>query len=124
MSRDCAVIMSGRQISPDDPCNTRDFYRGWLPGWLSEKNNFLEGSPPGASDKVRLRLISACVNRRWQPLSGGVWNRKEAEKKEQNRMKRMVPAGSVYFFERVDDTWMILLKMPGCVRCVMMNRTE
>ncbi len=80
------------------------FTGGWLPGWLSEKNNFLEGSPPGASDKVRLRLISACVNRRWQPLSGWSLEQEGGREKGAKQMKRMVPAGSVYFFERVDDT--------------------
>ena len=64
------------------------FDKGWLPGWLDED---LEGSPPGVG--VKLRLRSACTDR-WKPISG--WN---LEKRAPKPVRRMVPEGSVYFFE-------------------------
>lgn len=77
------------------------FTGGWLMGWLYEKDGYLEGTPPGFSDKVRLRLWSACIDR-WRPLSG--WNLEQDGNREKGPkpMRRLVPAGSVYFFERVD----------------------
>lgn len=66
------------------------FTHGWKPGWLDDR---LEGSPPGT--KVRLKLVSACV-RRWQPISG--WSL-EAGSVGPKPIRRLVPAGSVYFFD-------------------------
>ncbi len=65
------------------------FGDGWKPGWLS---NDLEGCPPGAN--VRLKLVGACVER-WKPLSG--WSL-EADQRGPKAIRRLVPAGSVYFF--------------------------
>lgn len=67
------------------------FSGGWLPGWLNADT--LEGTPPGTS--VRLRLRGGCVQR-WKPISG--WN---LEKKSfgPKPVRRLTPAGSVYFFE-------------------------
>lgn len=72
------------------------FKKGWKPKWLNERSGDgrLVGSPPDS--KVKLKLIAACVGR-WKPISG--WSY------EHNRPKaiwRMVPAGSVYFFEVLD----------------------
>ncbi|OPX70903.1 MAG: CRISPR-associated protein [Methanoregulaceae archaeon PtaB.Bin009] len=69
------------------------FTGGWLPGWLGEKNGCLVGSPPGGPDDLVLRLVSACVDR-WKPLSG--WS---LETRGPKAIRRVVPAGSVYFFE-------------------------
>ncbi len=67
------------------------FSGGWLPGWI-DKGTF-KGRPPGAPDSITLRLVSACVNR-WKPLSG--WSLETGRPKP---IRRLVPAGSVYFFE-------------------------
>ena len=80
------------------------FSKGWLPGWIDEKT--LEGEVPNASLKVR--LVSA-VTGRWQPLSG--WSY-EDEAVGPKALRYAVPAGSVYFFERLggevklEDLWM------------------
>jgi len=72
------------------------FSHGWLPGWLKDKGDVIEGSPPSAPD-ITLRLVSACVDR-WKPLSG--WS---METKGPKPVRRIVPEGSVYFFERVNN---------------------
>lgn len=73
------------------------FKDGWKPGWLSDD---LIGTPPGAN--VRLRLAGVNI-RRWRTVSG--WSL--ADLPEQPRgpkpVKRMVPAGGVYFFETADE---------------------
>ena len=71
------------------------FSKGWLPGWLDSET--LEGIPPRLKDdeKFNLKLISACTDR-WRPISG--WS-VEAKSRGPKAIRRMVPAGSVYFFE-------------------------
>ena len=67
------------------------FDEGWKPGWARG------GRPPGldARDDISLQLVSACVPR-WRPVSG--WNF-EAGKNCAKAVRRLAPAGSVYFFE-------------------------
>lgn len=65
------------------------FARGWQPGWLDDS---LQGSPPGFPG-VKLRLKSFACSR-WQPVSG--W---DLQKKKPRAVRRMVPAGSVYWFQ-------------------------
>ena len=67
------------------------FDGGWRPRWVQD------GKPPGLDprDDVTLKLVSVCVPR-WRPLSG--WNF-EAGRTGPKAARRMVPAGSVYFFE-------------------------
>lgn len=66
------------------------FAAGWYPGWLDEKT--LEGTPPGCNSlRLRLRAFAAS---RWQPVSG--W---DLEKRQPRAVRRMVPAGSVYWFD-------------------------
>jgi CRISPR-associated protein Cmr3 len=67
------------------------FAGGWRPGWISVAD--LTGAIPGVN--VRVRLVSA-VTERWVPISG--WSY-EAKKRGIKPLRRMVPAGSVYFFE-------------------------
>ena len=67
------------------------FSGGWLPGWLEAGT--LEGSPPGVN--VKLRLKGGCIQR-WRPVSGWSLERKSFGPKP---IRRLVPAGSVYFFE-------------------------
>lgn len=69
------------------------FEKGWLPGWLREENGKLTGEVPGSG--VSVRLVSAVVGR-WKPLSG--WSY-EKGRNGPKALRRMVPAGSVYFFE-------------------------
>jgi len=69
------------------------FDHGWRPGWLDAKT--LTGKP--ISDGPTLRL--ACVsNARWKAVSG--WSL--APPRGPKPIRRMVPAGSVYFFEKVE----------------------
>jgi CRISPR-associated protein Cmr3 len=65
------------------------FANGWLPKWLQE-NSIVPGT-----GTVRLRLISAAINR-WLPVSGWSYDRRTFGAKP---IRRMVPAGSVYFCE-------------------------
>lgn len=74
------------------------FSGGWLPGWLGEKKGQLVGSPPGGPDGLELKLVSACVDR-WKPLSG--WS---LETRGPKAIRRVVPSGSVYFFERLGES--------------------
>lgn len=82
------------------------FERGWLPGWLREKDGNLIGTIPGSG--VSVRLVSAVVGR-WKPLSG--WSY-EKGRNGPKPLRRMVPAGSVYFFEVLEggagiaDLWL------------------
>ncbi|CAM1379256.1 type III-B CRISPR module-associated Cmr3 family protein [Fretibacterium fastidiosum] len=69
------------------------FEKGWLPGWLREEDGKLTGEVPGSG--VLVRLVSAVVGR-WKPLSG--WSY-EKGRNGPKALRRMVPAGSVYFFE-------------------------
>ena len=78
------------------------FKHGWQPGWLNEK---LEGSPPGAS--VQLKLVGVSIQR-WRAVSGWAMQpqrdpndatRWATNKPGPKPIKRLVPAGGVYFFE-------------------------
>jgi len=69
------------------------FSGGWIPGWLTKQDSgSIEGTPPGAPEGVKLRLISACIDR-WRPISG--W---DLEARSPKKIRRVVAAGSVYFF--------------------------
>lgn len=67
------------------------FSQGWLPGWLDGKT--LEGVLPESD--IRLKLRGACVDR-WRPISG--WSLEQG-KRGPKPVRRLVPSGSVYFFE-------------------------
>jgi CRISPR-associated protein Cmr3 len=78
------------------------FECGWQPGWL---NADLEGCPPGTD--VKLRLVGV-ANTRWKALSrwslAKINNKGELDSRGKpgpKPLQRMVPAGSVYFFELV-----------------------
>ncbi len=62
---------------------------GWKPDWLDDN---LTRCQPGMSG-VKLKLVSAIVDR-WKPISG--W---DYEKRGPKAIRRLVPAGSVFFFE-------------------------
>lgn len=64
------------------------FDDGWKPGWLKQ------GIPPGAPENVKLGLVSGCLGR-WKPISGYSLENAIVGPKE---VRRLVPGGSVYFF--------------------------
>jgi CRISPR-associated protein Cmr3 len=66
------------------------FQHGWLPDWLAR------GVLPGTDIRVKLR---AAVVDRWKPISG--WSFETANPGAKP-VRRLVPAGSVYFLEKVD----------------------
>jgi CRISPR-associated protein Cmr3 len=77
------------------------FENGWLPGWLKD------GHLPGTA--VPVSLVGAVVGR-WQPISG--WNL-ERGRTGPKPVRRLVPAGSVYFLEvpkgiklPIEDLWL------------------
>jgi CRISPR-associated protein Cmr3 len=72
------------------------FAKGWRPAWLSDGS--LQGAPPGNAH-VQLRLVGAASGR-WRAVSG--WSLQPLEETGRpgpKPIRRMVPAGSVYFFE-------------------------
>lgn len=66
------------------------FEKGWLPNWINSDS--LEGEPPGGKGLL-LKLRGASIDR-WKPISG--WS---FERSRPKPVRRMVAAGSVYFFE-------------------------
>src|SRR5262249_53302378 len=69
------------------------FSRGWLPGWLDRHK------PGVAADiDIKLTLRGVAMNR-WRPVSG--W---DLEAKHPKAIRRLAPAGSVYFFEAKGET--------------------
>lgn len=79
-----------------DPQRSRDG-GGWKPRWLSDD---LIGTPPGAN--VRLRLVGVSI-RRWRAVSGWSLADLPGQPRGPKPVKRMVPAGGVYFFETDGD---------------------
>ena len=69
------------------------FDRGWLPRWLDTDLTTNERAEAIVGKGIRLKLRWAILPR-WMPISGWSYPHK-AEKS----IRRMVPAGSVYFFE-------------------------
>jgi len=69
------------------------FRQGWKPGWLDEA---LVGSPPGAN--VAMRLVGVSIQR-WKAVSGWSLAELPGQPRGPKPVKRMVPAGGVYFFE-------------------------
>lgn len=82
------------------------FTKGWLPGWLDSD---LRGKPEAMGEEdIVLELKWACVPR-WQPISGWSYG-----KREEKAIRRMVPAGSVYFFKVERGTRGCSRKSCGC----------
>jgi len=72
------------------------FRSGWKPGWLS---NELVGTPPGAT--VALRLVGISIQR-WRAVSGWSLADLPGRPRGAKPVRRLVPAGGVYFFETVE----------------------
>lgn len=72
------------------------FLDGWKPGWL---NHELVGTPPGAT--VALRLVGVSIQR-WRAVSGWSLADLPGRPRGPKPVRRLVPAGGVYFFETVD----------------------
>jgi len=71
------------------------FKTGWRPDWL-DRNNC--GVVPGTN--VQVKLIAAAIPR-FQPISGWSYGKNGPQPKA---TRKMVPAGSVYFFELNDPS--------------------
>ncbi len=80
------------------------FAEGWRPGWLHETTVggaiAYRGSPPGL-ERVVLGLVAAAIER-WSPYSG--WDMGLHKKKpgQPRAVRRLAPAGSVYWLELVN----------------------
>jgi CRISPR-associated protein Cmr3 len=74
------------------------FADGWTPAWLNES---LIGTPPGA--KVTLKLVGVSIAR-WRAVSGWSLANLPNQPRGPKPVKRVVPAGGVYFFETVDGS--------------------
>jgi CRISPR-associated protein Cmr3 len=69
------------------------FQHGWRPGWIGEDG---KGTIPGT--EIGVTLVAAAVDR-WRAISGWSYEDRHSGKR-QKPVRRLVPAGSVYFFER------------------------
>lgn len=76
------------------------FSGGWKPGWLQEVGDGLVGTP-WEEVGVRLRLVGVTVQR-WKAVSGWSLAERPGQPRGHKPVKRIVPAGGVYFFEIVD----------------------
>jgi CRISPR-associated protein Cmr3 len=83
------------------------FEYGWRPGWIKDD---MTGYPPGFSkdDQYPIKLqLKAFVTPRWQPVSGWDLQGRCPDKKKTagpgcaRAVRRMVPAGAVYWFKVV-----------------------
>ncbi|WP_434565323.1 type III-B CRISPR module-associated protein Cmr3 [Thermoanaerobacterium thermosaccharolyticum] len=75
------------------------FKNGWLPGWVDK--NTLEGDIFG----LRLKLKAAVIGR-YIPVGGF-----DVKKREPKIMYKAVPAGSVYYFEVLNDNACKIFKL-------------
>lgn len=69
------------------------FRDGWKPAWLDHE---LVGTPPGTEVALRLAAVSI---RRWRAVSGWSLASLPGQPRGPKPVRRMVPAGGVYFFE-------------------------
>ena len=78
------------------------FEHGWRPGWLDER---LEGRPFDNGPKLKLVGVN---NGRWKAVSGWSLAKLKDQPRGPKPIRRMVPAGGVYFFEKVEGDSNIL----------------
>ncbi|XCN74082.1 MAG: type III-B CRISPR module-associated Cmr3 family protein [Candidatus Electrothrix aestuarii] len=85
------------------------FTYGWRPGWIKDD---MIGCPPGFSEEDKYTIclrLKAFITPRWEPVSGWdlVKNSQDNTEDKQDKkgkgaaraVRRMVPAGAVYWFE-------------------------
>jgi CRISPR-associated protein Cmr3 len=79
------------------------FDGGWKPGWL---NDDLIGTVPGTDLKVKLVGFSI---QRWKAISGWSYQpQPDFDRPGPKPIRRMVPAGGVYFFEKLNGNAAVL----------------
>jgi CRISPR-associated protein Cmr3 len=76
------------------------FSDGWRPGWLNDWP--MNEAPYYWPKGLKLRLVSACIDR-WKPISGWSLEKNKNCNPGPKPIRRLVPAGSVYFFEIEGD---------------------
>jgi CRISPR-associated protein Cmr3 len=97
-------------LPPDEPlvrmvlASPGLFRYGWCPGWLNPAGAIAgqprwEGTVPHT--EVRVRLVAACVDR-WRPLSGWSYEKGVGRRPGPKPVRRLVPAGSVYFLRVIE----------------------
>ncbi|MFB3764601.1 MAG: type III-B CRISPR module-associated Cmr3 family protein [Methanotrichaceae archaeon] len=97
------------------------FSDGWKPGWLKGWPEDEEGKAPDYWPKgLMLKLVSACTER-WKPISG--WSL-EKDRRGPKPIRRLVPAGSVYFFEIEGDMDAATLAKSLWLRSVCDNKQD
>jgi CRISPR-associated protein Cmr3 len=74
------------------------FRDGYKPGWLGDD---LSGTPPGAT--VAVRLVGVSIER-WRAVSGWSLAELPGQPRGPKPVRRVVPAGGVYFFEVVEGS--------------------
>jgi CRISPR-associated protein Cmr3 len=74
------------------------FRDGWKPGWLNDQ---LTGTPPGSN--VTLKLVGVNIER-WRAVSGWSLADLPGQPRGPKPVKRIVPAGGVYFFEVINGS--------------------
>jgi CRISPR-associated protein Cmr3 len=91
------------------------FSKGWYPSWLNSTPEGYIGTFPyiHESHTIKLKLVSATIER-WQPISGWNYDKRNFGSKP---MRKMVPAGSVYFFEIIEGKAEDIAKNFWCKAC-------
>ena len=94
--RDLASDFSGKKKVRMVLATPAIFSDGWKPGWLKDwlPNEEPDYWPSG----LKLKLVSACIDR-WKPVSGWSLEKNKKRNPGPKPIRRLVPAGSVYFFE-------------------------
>lgn len=78
------------------------FRGGWRPGWLKPSRSASEAVWEGRvpETEVDVQLVGACIER-WRPISGWSYERGGGRTPGPKPVRRLVPAGAVYFFRVV-----------------------
>jgi CRISPR-associated protein Cmr3 len=79
------------------------FDHGWRPNWLDAIT--LTGKPTSYGPTLKLVGVS---NARWKAVSGWSLAKLKDQPRGPKPIRRMVPAGSVYFFKKVEGDGNIL----------------
>jgi len=88
-------LLTPAWLSPEGLAGTR----GWLPSWWEKGDHPL--LPPG----IRLHLVAVCAPR---PTVISGWDMQWKGRGGPRRVRRLAPAGSIYYFELRDDNGQII----------------